>query len=220
MKEFVEHTYDDVGRIYHFSDGSQYYSVTTMLGATKDKKFLDEWRQRVGQKRAEGLTRIAGVIGGDMHSCAEKYLLKQDMSFPNAVVRNLFNQIKPFIDKRVVKVYRTEEVLWSDDLQLAGSCDAIVDYLVSNDPFYTVLDFKTANKQPKIEWVRDYFLQLSTYSLMIEKIFGRQPSKGALLFAYKQKRSPYNEVVINPRSYTDEVKRRVDMFQTILKVIK
>lgn len=217
MKKFTGHTYDDIGRIYHFDDGSQYYSVTTMLGATKDTKFLDEWRKKVGQKRAEGLTRIAGVIGSDMHGCLEKYLLGEQPEFPNAVVKNLFMQVKPYIDKRVVKVHATEQVLWSDSLQLAGSCDAIVDYLVKDVCYYTVLDFKTANKQPKIEWIKDYFLQLTAYSLMINSMFNQRPLRGALLFAFKQQRSDYREVIVDVVRYIHDLKKRVELFHSIVK---
>jgi genome maintenance exonuclease 1 len=67
-------------------DGSRHYSVneerlpsvTTILKATESeekKASLQAWKQRVGQKQAEIITREASSRGSSMHEYLEKFLL-------------------------------------------------------------------------------------------------------------------------------------------------
>ena len=208
LKNFNKHEYDDIGRIYVFNDLSQYYSVTTALGNTADKSFLSAWKERIGHKRADFLTKFAGEVGTAMHDCLETYLLGEQVSFPNSVVKNLANQIIPFIDKRVTDVQYTEKVLYSDRLKLAGTVDAVVCYA----GVWSILDFKNAKKQPKIEWIQDYLLQLAIYAMMIEEMYGESINRGVLLFAYREKRSPHREVVVNLEKYKEKAKKRIEEF--------
>lgn len=216
-KVLLERTYDDIGRKYHFDDGTSYYSVTTMLGNTADKSYLEVWRKRVGRMKAEAITKNAGITGQSVHDCCEDYLLGNEVVFPNAVIKNLFKQIKPYIDKYVSNVHATETLLYSDELELAGTVDGIIDMIIRNKTFlYTILDFKTANKQPKVEWVKDYFLQMTIYSMMVREMFGIQSPKGVLMFAYKKFRSPNNMIVMEPFNYEKEVIKRNNLFQRVV----
>ena len=217
MKKFLKHTYDDIGRIYHFDDGSQYYSVTTMLGATKDQSGLDKWRQRIGIEKAEQITKTAGNIGTELHECMESYLLNNEYQYPNNVVQSLARQIKPYCDKYIKHVYDTEKFMWSDKLQLAGTTDALVDYLMSaRKTHFSILDFKTANQQPKIEWVKDYFIQMAIYGKMFGEMCGcTPPSKGVLLFAYKRVRSRNNQIITDLNKWDDDIEKRLEMFEAI-----
>ncbi len=213
MKEFIKHEYDDTGRIYVFNDGSRYYSVTTMLGATGDKRGLDEWRKRVGHQQAEAICKTACNIGNDMHECLEQYLLKNEVNYPNAVVKMLARQIIPYIDKNVKHVYGTEQVLYSDKLNLAGTVDGIVDYLMGRTVNASILDFKTAGRVPKVEWVQDYFLQMCIYSMMIAEMQGTTPIQtGVLLFAYKKQRSRKNQIIIDLTKYNEIALERIELF--------
>ena len=213
MKQFIEHTYDDIGRIYNFDDGSVYYSVTTALGNTKDKRFLEEWRERVGHKKADAITKYAGEMGTQMHDCLERYLLKEPIQYPNAVVKNLSAQIIPYLDKRVTDVQYTEKVLYSDKLNLAGTVDAVVRYA----DIWSILDFKNAKKQPKVSWIQDYLLQLAIYAMMMEEMYGEKINRGVLLFAYREQRSPNREVVVDLTPYKQKAIQRIDLFHKLSK---
>lgn len=209
MKKFIEHTYDDIGRIYNFDDGSKYYSVTTALGVTKDGTFLEEWRKKVGEERAEAVTRLACSIGTDMHEILEYYLKNEEMdSPPSKYSQNLANQITPFIDKRVSRVHQVETVVYSDRFKLAGTADAIVTYA----NHLTVLDFKTAKRMPKIEWIYDYLCQLAIYAMMLEEMSGTKFHYGALLFAYKQVKNPNREIFVKLDKYKPKAVKRIEMF--------
>ena len=208
MKSFTKHTYDSSGRTYNFDDGSTYFSVTTALGATKDMRFLNDWRKKVGSAKAESITKTATNIGNDVHRCMEHYLLGDDVVYPNSFVKMLCRQIIPYIDKHVSKVYYTEEVLYSDSLQLAGTADGIVDYMNHG----MVLDFKTSKRVPKISWITDYFLQMYIYSVMIEEMYGMKMKKGVLLFCFKEQRSRNNQIVVDLSKYKDVAMRRIELF--------
>jgi len=213
MKKLLSRSYDDVGRIYHFDDGSNYYSVTTMLGATKDQTELDKWKKRVGEKQAQLISKSACNIGTDMHECLEQHLLGNKYHFPNSVVKNLCKQIIPYLNKKVCHVYNTEQFLYSNQLKLAGTVDGIVDYLFGRMTYCSILDFKTAKGQPKIEWIKDYFIQMTIYAMMLAEMNGTTlVNKGVLLFAYKQKRSSYNEITIDIPKYKQQAIERVELF--------
>ncbi len=212
MKKLTGCSYDDRGRKYHFDDGSAYYSVTTMLGNTADKSYLEEWRNRIGRQKAEHITKTAGIIGTDMHKCLEDYMLKRSPQFPNSVIKNLFKQIKPFVDKNVSNVHASEMVLYSDSLQLAGTADGIVDFMINGVPEFSILDFKTANRRPRVEWISDYFLQMTAYAMMYEEMYGKFPKYGVLLFAYKKVRSPHRQIICYTEKYKSHVIERNQNF--------
>ncbi len=209
MKKFLEHEYDDIGRIYVFDDGSRYYSVTTALGYTKDNKSLEQWKAKVGKEKAEAICKVACETGTSMHEVLEYYMLKKDIGKPvPRYIQNLANQIIPYIDKRVSKVYRAEAELFSDKMGIAGTADGIVQY----GKTLVILDFKTAKRQPKVEWIQDYLLQLALYALMWEEIHGERINYGVLLFAYKAVRSPKKEIIIKLDKYKEIALKRVDAF--------
>ena len=43
---------EGIGRVYTTPDGNKYPSVTTVLGAGSDQSWLQEWKDRVGEKEA------------------------------------------------------------------------------------------------------------------------------------------------------------------------
>ena len=217
-KKFKHHIYDDIGRIYEFDDGSRYYSVTTMLGATGDKRFLEAWKERIGKQRAEAELKYAGTIGTQMHEALEYYLINQEEpeAYPNSVVKNLTKQITPYLDKRIDDVWATEKVLYSDHLKLAGTADGIVHYRLKSGVFPVILDFKTSKKLKKPEWMVDYFTQLAIYALMMEELYGQAINYGVLLFAYKQVRNRNKEFVVNLDKYKQLARKRITLFHEMV----
>ncbi len=65
------------GKRMYSVDGTKLPSVTTILGATKDKESieaLERWKQRVGEEGAEKIKNDAASMGTEMHLVIEKYL--------------------------------------------------------------------------------------------------------------------------------------------------
>jgi genome maintenance exonuclease 1 len=158
------------GRIYITPEGNRYPSITTVLSATDSKEGLIAWRERVGEEEANKIMGRSARRGTELHSICEKYLLnemspiKLRMMMPH--VKELFYKIKPFIDENVTKVHGLEQALYSDKLKIAGRTDCICEW----NGVLSVLDFKNSIKIKREEYIQDYFLQCTAYSLMFEEL--------------------------------------------------
>ena len=164
----IESFMKDGKRYYKAPDGLSYPSVTSVLGAKKDKKHLDAWIQRVGVEKAEQIKVQAGNRGTAIHTICESYLLNEERYPDNVMPVNVmtFKKIKPVLDARVGNVYAIEAALFSNTLHTAGRTDCIAEF----DGVLSIVDFKTSLKPKKEEWITDYFLQATCYSLMAEEL--------------------------------------------------
>jgi genome maintenance exonuclease 1 len=55
-------------RVYLTPDGEKTPSVTTILSATKDQTFLNEWKAKIGEEKARQITTEAAGVGTAMHA--------------------------------------------------------------------------------------------------------------------------------------------------------
>lgn len=163
-------TSPDGKRVYQTPSGEKYPSVTTILSARGDKSKLFEWRKRVGEQEANKITTQAARRGTNVHAIAEKYMQGRAdfLEGQNPLAVSLFSDIKPIIDEHITKVYGNEMPLYSDTLRTAGRCDLFCQFQGSNG----VVDFKTSTKPKREEWIQNYFLQCTTYAMMIEERYG------------------------------------------------
>ena len=60
-------------RVYEISN-YRLPSVTTILGATKDQKFLKDWKARVGEKEADRIKNVSSSRGTSMHKFLESFI--------------------------------------------------------------------------------------------------------------------------------------------------
>ena len=151
---------DTTGRKY-LVDNIKVPSVTTILNATKDKRFLDNWRRRVGDQEADRIMRQASSVGTEMHQVLEYYLTGQ--GYYNAAEEGT----KPrMMAKTILNNIKLDEV-WGNEIslqyknQFAGTCDLTA--VAYGKP--SIVDWKQANRPKKEEWVEDYKLQLGAYYL-------------------------------------------------------
>lgn len=151
------------GRTYTTPEGKKYPSVTTILGASEDSKDgLNAWRQRIGEEEADKITRQAGARGTAVHNLAENYINNDPDWAKGAMPAHLFtfHQIKPLIDHHMNNVHVQEASLYSDHLQIAGRVDLIADW----NGKLSIIDFKTARKPKKEEYIQNYFMQTAFYA--------------------------------------------------------
>lgn len=165
--ELKSETSPDGKRVYQTPSGEMYPSVTTILSARSDKSALFEWRKRVGEQEANTISTRAANRGKKMHTIAEKYVLGNPdfLEGQDPLIISLFSDIKPIIDEHITKVYGNEMPLYSDILQTAGRCDLFCQFQGMNG----VVDFKTSTRPKREEWIQNYFLQCTTYAMMIEE---------------------------------------------------
>jgi ATP-dependent exoDNAse (exonuclease V) beta subunit len=161
----------DSGRLYTTPEGNKYKSITTVL-SHYGKKAIYEWRQAVGEERANEVSRKASNRGTKVHKICEDYLnneiseMKMQMLMPD--MKELFFKIKPIIDDNVSKVYAQEQALYSDKYRIAGRVDLIAEW----NGKLSVIDFKTSSKQKDEEDIQNYFMQCTAYALMFAERTG------------------------------------------------
>jgi CRISPR/Cas system-associated exonuclease Cas4 (RecB family) len=160
------------GRKYTTPEGKQYPSITTVLGHG-NKEWLQQWRDRVGAAEADKISRFAANRGTELHDCLEKYLDNETVPKMMPMAQSGFNKISRYLDKYLGEIWAQEVPLYSDYLRLAGRVDLIAELNGS----VAIIDFKTSRKIKKKEWIEDYFLQMTAYSIMWEERTGIPISK-------------------------------------------
>jgi len=163
------------GKRYYLCDGEKYPSVTRVTGSLPSKKQgLKEWRERVGDDKADYIMNTASSRGTRMHDIAERFLRGEDHTKTDKGERvkpdslEMFNVMKGQLIENITDIYGLEERLFSHHLGLAGTVDCIAEW----DGVTSVIDFKSSRKLKKWEWISDYFMQSCAYSIMWEELTG------------------------------------------------
>ena len=174
-------------------------SVTTILGDTSDKSGLVKWRERVGEKEADRISKNSTSRGTVMHRLIElykpltgdkdekletiKWHLRNDReikSFDEDYITQgfeffmkFYNNSSQFFD-RVERVLAAEKFLWS--VKGGGYAGTVDNVSQMTDGKVLVIDYKNSRK-PKIEsWIQDYFLQASAYVIAYWERTGIKPN--------------------------------------------
>ena len=156
------------GKRHYITPKGNFPSITTVLSVLS-RKGIAEWRARVGEAEADKIGRIACGRGTNVHLMCEQYVnneLDESKFMPD--VKAMFNSIKPILKERIGEVYAQEMPMWSSYLGVAGRVDCIAEF----DGKLAVIDYKTASKTKKKEWISSYFQQASAYCVMFEERTG------------------------------------------------
>ncbi len=196
----------DGKRYYATPEGNRYRSVTTILSQLSAES-IAKWRQRVGNEEANRISSKASNRGTKLHTMMEDYIGNvEDFALDKMpTTTSLFLDIQPFVDKNVEEVYGIEYPLYSDRLRAAGTSDLICRY----DGKPTVLDYKTANKPKREEWITNYFIQSTAYALMVKERYDFDIEQIVIMIAVD------NDV---PQVYVKDpsefVKQTIEIFDT------
>jgi hypothetical protein len=145
-----------------------YKSVTTIINEKADKTYLNEWRERIGDKAADEIAARARYRGQVIHDMAEAYLMGQEYWRGHGTINILdFNRVVPLLNANVSNIYGIELPLYSHRLRTAGRTDVVCQWQACN----SIVDFKTARKEKLEEQIQDYFIQTTTYALMFQEIY-------------------------------------------------
>lgn len=170
----------ETGRTYVTPEGKKYPSITTVLGELSKASIL-QWRKRVGDAEANRISTQSSVRGTAVHQLAEDYINNKPDWDKGAMPSNLFsfNQIRPILDERVNNIWQQEIPLYSDKFEMAGRVDCIAEL----DGVLTVIDFKTARKPKKKEWIENYFMQGTFYAAAFYERTGVAIKQTAIIIA-------------------------------------
>ncbi len=193
---------EDGARYYLAPNGEKYKSVTSVLSVLS-KDSINKWRKRIGEEEAQKITTQAATRGTKVHALLEKYINNEKEflaeCLPSTI--NLFNDIKPIVDQHVEVVHGQEFPLYSKYLKTAGRCDVFCTF----DGMKTILDFKTASKLKREEWIESYFLQCTAYALMIQERYDIHVPQIAVLIAVENE---HPQLFVKKASqYYDRVKK-------------
>jgi PD-(D/E)XK nuclease superfamily len=159
----------DGSRCYVTPTGEKYPSVTTVL-ADYNKQGLMEWRAKVGEAKANEISRKATTRGTSVHKALELYLKNEAVPIremlPN--VKSLFFRMMKEIEQKVNNIHCLEDKLFSHELKLAGTVDCIAEH----NGILSVIDFKTSVRLKKKEQIGNYFMQAAAYRTMFHEMTG------------------------------------------------
>ena len=192
------------GLRHYTIDGSQKKlpSVTTVLGQTQPKEkqeSLERWRQRVGLREAQKITRDAAIRGTAMHKYLED-LIRGERSLdltPLGVEATKMAEI--IVDRGLndcSEIYGIEATLFYRGLY-AGSVDLIANYKDT----LSIIDFKQTNKPKQREWIGDYFLQMAAYGMAHDAVYGTSIEQGVIMMCSKD--GFYQQFVIEGEEFRD-----------------
>lgn len=217
-KNFNKYTYPllkrvdlEIGRHYLDSNNNPVPSVTTVLSATsKSKDGIAQWRNRVGDAEADRIVKQSTDIGSSVHDSIEKYL-NGDLwdIFENTENEFIAKKIAhKFINdglKNITEIWGLEVGLVLDNLY-AGTADCIGEY----NSIPTLIDFKTAKKIKKRDWIEDYFLQGCAYANAHNVMFGSDIQQIVILMVDRD--LVFQEFIVRPTEFkilTNKWKKRL-----------
>ena len=180
-----KYTYEKLKRVevdgkrrYAAPGGAPVASVTTILSNTKDMSHLIAWKKRVGEQKAQEIVTEASGVGTRMHKYLEDYIDTSEWPQPGS---NPYAQ-QAHMMATTIKVHAMDDVdeIWGSEVPLyvpniyAGTTDLVGVY--KGNP--CIMDFKQTNKPKKLEWVEDYFLQLTAYAIAHNEVHGTDIREG------------------------------------------
>jgi genome maintenance exonuclease 1 len=130
-------------------------SITSVTSFYNREKFI-KWRQKVGEEKANQITRKATSRGTDFHEVAQDYLEGKSVDWESHLPASkfMFHACKPILD-RIDNIHAIERTLFSEYLGIAGR-----------------VDFKTSEYIKPEEWLENYFVQETFYACAYYEMTG------------------------------------------------
>jgi genome maintenance exonuclease 1 len=175
--------------------------VTTVLsGTSKSKDGLIQWRNRVGDEEADRVIKQSTDIGTAVHEAIEKFLNKESWNdfgdtSDQIMAKNISNKFIKDALKGITEIWGLEVGLILDNLY-AGTADCVG--LYRDIP--TLIDFKTAKKIKKRDWIEDYFLQGCAYANAHNVMFGTDIQQIVILMV--DRNLIFQEYIVRPTEFS------------------
>ena len=209
----LERVEENEMRFYKDSNEDLVPSVTTVLDATGDKSGITQWRRKVGSAQADAIVQESTLIGSAVHEAIENYLLGKSWNkFTDDrngfLAKSISSKFISSCLNGIDEVWGLESGLILDGLY-AGTADCIGVY----KGLPAIIDFKTAKKLKRKDWIEDYFLQCSAYANAHNVMFETSISDLVILMVdrdllFKEFHIKKDEFSL----YTDKWKKRLIKF--------
>ena len=156
------------GMRFYTIDGVNMPSVTSILGQIPERAAkIQGWRDAVGEKMADYISRSAINRGKTLHTLIENHLRNQDdksIGITKVTPLGLFRLVKPYL-ARIDNIHCVEDFLYSKEIGVAGQVDCVAEYKGK----LSVIDFKSSTKQRDRDYNYGNFLQTAAYAKMFEE---------------------------------------------------
>ena len=157
-------------RYYKVPDADEFIKLVSITSVTSfwNREKFAKWRKKVGEDKANEITRKATSRGTDTHTLIEHYLLNEE-TLPEVqpISDFLYKIAKPTLNN-IDNIHALEGSLYSKQLGVAGTVDCIAEY----DGELAVIDFKTSAAPKPRDWIDGYFVQAAAYACMYYELTG------------------------------------------------
>ena len=164
-------------RYYDTPDGKKLVSITSVT-SHHNREIFREWRAKVGNEKANKITKKATSRGTDMHTLVEHHLKNEKLPKVQPLSEMLFRQAKSDLAK-IDNILVQEEPLFSYQLGVAGTPDCIAEY----EGELAIIDFKTSEKPKPEEWIEHYYVQCAAYACMLYEMTGIMVKKFVIIMS-------------------------------------
>lgn len=181
LRPLERETIDGV-RYYKIPDDEELLKLVSITSVIShyNKEFFAKWRKKVGEDKANEITKKATSRGTDFHTLTE-HLLKND-ELPSGSVQPLAEFLYLIAKdelKNINNIHGLETALYSKELGVAGTVDCIAEY----NGELSIIDFKTSKKAKPRDWIDHYFVQCAAYACMLYEMTGIIVKKFVIIMA-------------------------------------
>lgn len=191
-------------------------SVTTILSKTADTTGLDEWREYVGEAKANQIRDEATGLGTLMHEHLENHVLNierpRGSNLVRQMARNMADRIIEHGLSQVDEIWGIESPLYYPE-RFAGTTDLVG--VFQGKP--AIMDYKNSKKMKTKDKIPDYFCQGAAYALAHNILYGTDISTIVIFMASRDLQ--YQHFVVEGdefKHYLGEWERRVDQFYAMM----
>ena len=153
-------------------------SITSVISHKNRDKF-SSWRKKVGEEKANLITKQSTSRGTDFHTLVEQYLKNLDCNSDILPLSEMMFQCSIKTLNNIDNVHCLEQSLYSKELGIAGTVDCIAEY----NGELAIIDFKTSKSEKPRDWIDHYFVQCAAYACMLYEITGIIVKKFVIIMA-------------------------------------
>ncbi len=175
---------------YYRRNGKYYPSITHVLSTYPKGKYFEDWLKKVGHA-SEYIVKKAAEEGTQVHEMIEDWLNGKEITFlyPDgnpkmpAHAWQMFLRFVDFWETYNPVLIEAEVHLFSDELQVAGTCDLVCELEFNGKTERWIIDFKTSNHLQTT-----YDLQGSLYAQCYEECYGKKVDRVGVLWLKSKSR--------------------------------
>ena len=180
---------------YYRRNGKYYPSITHVLSTYPKGKYFEDWLKKVGHS-SEHIVKKAAAEGTQVHEMIEDWLNGKEITFlyPDgnpkmpAHVWQMFLRFVDFWETYNPVLIEAEVHLFSDELQVAGTCDLVCELEFNGKTERWIIDFKTSNHLQTT-----YDLQGALYAQCYEECYGKTVDRVGVLWLKSKSRGKDKE---------------------------